>query len=77
MDMVGYMWIMDCFRQVLILSQVDNEEHCDFIKLRQMLIRTHMEELKDSTNRLLYENYRAEKLSSGNYSVDVSSGEVK
>jgi septin 7 len=42
--------------------EVDNEEHCDFVKLRQMLIRTHMEELKENTNNTLYENYRSEKL---------------
>ena len=50
--------------------EVDNEEHNDFLKLRQMLIRTHMEELKEVTNSILYENYRSEKLSSGTYSVD-------
>jgi septin 7 len=32
------------------------------VKLRQMLIRTHMEELKEHTNNVLYENYRSEKL---------------
>jgi len=42
--------------------EVDNEDHCDFVKLRQMLIRTHMEELKEHTNNALYENYRSEKL---------------
>ncbi|KAI5291232.1 hypothetical protein KEM54_005783 [Ascosphaera aggregata] len=42
--------------------EVDNEEHCDFVKLRQMLIRTHMEELKEQTNNVLYEDYRTEKL---------------
>ncbi|KAF3925843.1 Septin-7 [Dactylellina cionopaga] len=42
--------------------EVDNEEHCDFVKLRQMLIRTHMEELKEHTANTLYENYRSEKL---------------
>jgi septin 7 len=42
--------------------EVDNEDHCDFVKLRQMLIRTHMEELKEHTNGALYENYRTEKL---------------
>lgn len=45
--------------------EVDNEEHCDFIKLRQMLIRTHMEELKEYTNEVLYESYRTQKLASG------------
>lgn len=42
--------------------EVDNEEHCDFVKLRQMLIHTHMEELKEHTNNVLYEKYRSEKL---------------
>ena len=44
------------------IIEVDNEEHCDFVKLRQMLIRTHMEELKEHTNNALYENYRSEKM---------------
>ena len=42
--------------------EVDNEEHCDFVKLRQMLIRTYMEELREYTNDVLYENWRTEKL---------------
>ncbi|GJN87849.1 hypothetical protein Rhopal_000804-T1 [Rhodotorula paludigena] len=42
--------------------EVDNEDHCDFVKLRQMLIRTHMEELREHTNHALYEKYREEKL---------------
>ena len=42
--------------------EVDNEDHCDFVKLRQMLIRTHMEELKEHTNNALYENYRSDRL---------------
>lgn len=42
--------------------EVDNESHCDFVKLRQMLIHTHMEELREHTNDVLYENYRTEKL---------------
>ncbi|KAJ3196940.1 hypothetical protein HK101_006989 [Irineochytrium annulatum] len=45
--------------------EVDNEDHCDFVKLRQMLIRTHMEELKEYTNEVLYENYRTSKLAAG------------
>lgn len=42
--------------------EVDNEDHCDFVKLRQMLIRSHMEELKEHTHNNLYEKYRSEKL---------------
>ncbi|KAJ1670439.1 Cell division control protein 3, partial [Coemansia sp. RSA 25] len=44
------------------IIEVENEEHNDFIKLRQMLLRSHMEELKDSTDMVLYENYRTQKL---------------
>ncbi|GAB1318911.1 Cell division control protein 3 [Madurella fahalii] len=52
--------------------EVDNEEHCDFVKLRQMLIRTHMEELKEHTNNILYENYRTDKLIAMGVSQDPS-----
>jgi septin 7 len=52
--------------------EVDNEEHCDFVKLRQMLIRTHMEELKEHTNNVLYENYRSDKLTSMGVAQDAS-----
>ncbi|EFQ99347.1 cell division control protein 3 [Nannizzia gypsea CBS 118893] len=52
--------------------EVDNEEHCDFVKLRQMLIRTHMEELKEHTNNTLYENYRSDKLTQMGVTQDPS-----
>lgn len=52
--------------------EVDNEEHCDFVKLRQMLIRTHMEELKEHTNNALYENYRSDKLTTMGVEQDPS-----
>ncbi|KAL3712639.1 Cell division control protein 3 [Talaromyces marneffei ATCC 18224] len=52
--------------------EVDNEEHCDFVKLRQMLIRTHMEELKEHTNNVLYENYRSDKLTQMGVAQDPS-----
>ncbi|CAG7564162.1 unnamed protein product [Fusarium equiseti] len=54
------------------IIEVDNEEHCDFVKLRQMLIRTHMEELKEHTNNQLYENYRTDKLLAMGVSQDPS-----
>lgn len=44
------------------IIEIDNEDHNDFIKLRQLLIRNYMEELKDLTNKKLYENYRYNKL---------------
>lgn len=44
------------------VAEVENLEHCDFIALRNMLIRTHMQDLKDVTNGVHYENFRCRKL---------------
>ena len=52
--------------------EVDNEDHCDFVKLRQMLVRTYMEELREYTNDVLYENWRTEKLLSMGVAQDSS-----
>lgn len=38
--------------------EVENLSHNDFVHLRNTLIRTHMQHLKDVTHRTLYENYR-------------------
>uniref|UniRef100_A0A7N8YHC5 Septin n=1 Tax=Mastacembelus armatus TaxID=205130 RepID=A0A7N8YHC5_9TELE len=43
------------------VAEVENGEHCDFTVLRNMLIRTHMQDLKDVTNNVHYENYRRKK----------------
>uniref|UniRef100_A0A8C3JW67 Septin-type G domain-containing protein n=1 Tax=Calidris pygmaea TaxID=425635 RepID=A0A8C3JW67_9CHAR len=51
----------------LSLSAVENGEHCDFTILRNMLIRTHMQDLKDVTNNVHYENYRSRKLAAVTY----------
>ncbi|ELR61231.1 Septin-10, partial [Bos mutus] len=42
--------------------QVENENHCDFVKLREMLICTNMEDLRDQTHTRHYELYRRRKL---------------
>lgn len=39
---------------------MENQSHCDFVKLRNMLIRSHMHDLKDVTCDVHYENYRAQ-----------------
>merc|ERR1711899_656166 len=41
---------------------IENMEHCDFVPLRNMLIRTHLQDLKEVTNNVHYENYRCRKL---------------
>ena len=42
--------------------QVENENHCDFTRLREMLIRTNMEDLIDTTHSRHYELYRKDRL---------------
>lgn len=44
----------------VFLSPVENQSHCDFVKLRNMLICSHMHDLKDVTCDIHYENYRAQ-----------------
>ncbi|XP_060731535.1 septin 4b isoform X1 [Tachysurus vachellii] len=46
------------------IVEVENTAHCDFIKLRNMLVRTHMQDLKDVTRETHYENYRAQCIQS-------------
>ena len=41
---------------------VENENHCDFVRLREMLIRTNMEDLRETTHYKHYELYRRCKL---------------
>lgn len=41
---------------------VENENHCDFVKLREMLIRVNMEDLREQTHTRHYELYRRCKL---------------
>lgn len=45
---------------IMFLSPVENQSHCDFVKLRNMLICSHMHDLKDVTCDIHYENYRAQ-----------------
>ncbi|XP_060792423.1 septin 4a isoform X1 [Neoarius graeffei] len=40
--------------------EVENHAHSDFLMLRNMLVRTHMQDLKDVTQETHYENYRSE-----------------
>ncbi|KAJ0022121.1 hypothetical protein NQD34_009611 [Periophthalmus magnuspinnatus] len=46
------------------IVEVENSAHCDFVKLRNMLVRTHMQDLKDVTRETHYENYRAQCIQS-------------
>ncbi|XP_072414550.1 septin-9-like isoform X3 [Chiloscyllium punctatum] len=46
--------------------EVENMSHCEFAYLRDLLIRTHMQNLKDVTSSIHYEAYRVQRLSEGN-----------
>lgn len=42
--------------------EVENPKHSDFARLRQFLVSTHMQDLKDVTREMHYENYRAGRI---------------
>lgn len=44
------------------LIEVENEAHCDFRKLRSLLLRTNLLDLITSTNEVHYEEYRKARL---------------
>jgi septin family protein len=55
---------MFCFLRGLnfVFFLVENESHCDFVKLREMLIRTNMQDLIEKTHSKHYELYRCNRL---------------
>ena len=56
---------------------VDNESHCDFVKLREMLIRTNMEDMREKTHSNHYELYRMRRLQQMGFSdVDANNKPV-
>uniref|UniRef100_A0A3Q0QSW8 Septin 5 n=1 Tax=Amphilophus citrinellus TaxID=61819 RepID=A0A3Q0QSW8_AMPCI len=55
------------------IVEVENPSHCDFVKLRTMLIRTHMHDLKDITSDCHYENYRAQCIQNMTRCVEMMS----
>jgi len=46
------------------IVDVENPDHCDFIKLRSMLI-SHMQDLQEVTHDVHYEQFRSEQLARG------------
>ncbi|XP_052233544.1 septin-5-like isoform X2 [Dreissena polymorpha] len=59
------------------IVEVENPLHSDFTKLRRMLISTHMQDLKDMTCEVHYENYRAERLSGAQVTSHADRGKLK
>ena len=50
--------ILTAYHVLTLVAAVENEDHCDFRKLRSLLIRTHMLDLISTTEEVHYENYR-------------------
>lgn len=44
------------------VAEVENDAHCDFKRLRNLILRTHMLDLINSTQELHYEAYRSQTL---------------
>ena len=44
------------------VAEVENDDHCDFKKLRSILIRTHMLDLIHTTEEQHYEVYRGQQM---------------
>ncbi|KAG9338803.1 hypothetical protein JZ751_025240 [Albula glossodonta] len=42
--------------------EVENPNHCEFAQLRDFLIRSHLQDLKEVTHNIHYETYRAKRL---------------
>lgn len=51
--------------------EVENEAHCDFVKLREMLLRTNMEDLREATHYKHYEMFRRERLAQMGFADSV------
>ncbi|XP_039205763.1 septin-12 isoform X2 [Crotalus tigris] len=46
--------------------EVENSAHCEFPLLRDLLIRSHLQDLKDITHSVHYEQYRIQRLNESN-----------
>ncbi|KAG7459488.1 hypothetical protein MATL_G00211200 [Megalops atlanticus] len=48
------------------IIEVENVAHCEFANLRDLLIRSHLQDLKDVTHYIHYETYRVRRLNESN-----------
>ncbi|XP_061605137.1 neuronal-specific septin-3 isoform X2 [Phyllopteryx taeniolatus] len=48
------------------IIEVENVAHCEFANLRDLLIRSHLQDLKDVTHNVHYETYRVRRLNECN-----------
>ncbi|XP_065129838.2 uncharacterized protein septin12 isoform X1 [Paramisgurnus dabryanus] len=48
------------------IIEVENVAHCEFAHLRDLLIRSHLQDLKDVAHNIHYETYRVKRLNESN-----------
>src|SRR3954464_4241151 len=44
------------------IINIENENHCEFVYLRNFLTRTHLQDLIETTSQIHYETFRAKQL---------------
>jgi len=47
---------------ILQFFTVEDENHCEFVYLRNFLTRTHLQDLIETTSQIHYESFRAKQL---------------
>ncbi|KAM9770483.1 septin 9b isoform 3-T3 [Menidia menidia] len=56
--------------------EVENSTHCEFAHLRDLLIRTHMQNIKDITGSIHYEMYRVRRLNESNANISFEPSDL-
>jgi septin 3/9/12 len=54
---------------------VEDENHCEFVHLRNFLTRTHLQDLIETTSQIHYESFRAKQLLALKESSAVGGGQ--
>ncbi|XP_071392798.1 neuronal-specific septin-3 isoform X3 [Centroberyx affinis] len=57
--------------------EVENPNHCEFAQLRDFLIRSHLQDLKEVTHNIHYETYRAKRLNENGGLHPISSNDTQ
>ena len=71
-------WLRNCHSKMKTkwgTIEVENTTHCEFAYLRDLLIRTHMQNIKDITSTIHFEAYRLKCLHEGSSAGQWRRGE--
>ncbi|KAM9770649.1 neuronal-specific septin-3 isoform 1-T2 [Menidia menidia] len=59
------------------IVEVENPNHCEFAQLRDFLIRSHLQDLKEVTHNIHYETYRAKRLNANGGLHPIASNDTQ